>query len=153
MVVQVAVFAATTKAESRKVTKTPRSVRIMAIMEPFGSRFWELVEQIGEPTDLICNVSAANQNKRWRSYFEEPREYHARMAESRKVCGKLHDLPYLPLSRMRATHVTMMQEAGVLDSLNAAAHGHTEQVSRRHYMRGDSTLATQQTEDYLTLVG
>jgi hypothetical protein len=32
MVVQVAVFAATTKVESRKVTKTPRSVRIMAIM-------------------------------------------------------------------------------------------------------------------------
>ena len=153
-VVQVAVHAATTKVESRRSTKTRQSVRIVAIMEPFGSRFWELVERIESAKEPICSVSAANQNKRWRSYFDEPpKSYHARMAESRKVRGRLHELPYLPLSRMRATHETMMQEAGVLDSLNAAAHGHTESVSRKHYMRGDSTLATQQTEQYLTLVG
>lgn len=151
-VVQVAVHAATTKVESRRATKTRQSVRIVAIMEPFGSRFWELVERIEDEKTQICSVSAANQNKRWRSYFEEPMDYHKRMSESRKVRGRLHDLPYLPLSRMRATHETMMQEAGVLDSLNAAAHGHTESVSRRHYMRGDSTIATQQVEHYLTLV-
>lgn len=151
-VVQVAVHAATTRAEARRSTKTRQSVRIVAIMEPFGSRFWELVQAVEAPTGRVCDVSAANQNKRWRSYFDSPPEWHKRMADSRKVRGCLHGLPYLPLSRMRATHETMMQEAGVLDSLNAAAHGHTEQVSRRHYMRGDSTIATQQTEEYLTLV-
>lgn len=151
-VVQIAVHAATTKVEERKSTKTANSVRIVAMMEPFASRFWEIVEQIESQTDLICPVSASNQNKRWRSYFDEPMEYHKRMGESRKVRGKLHELPYLPLSRMRATHETMMQEAGVLDSLNAAMHGHTETVSRRHYMRGDVTQATERAERYLQLV-
>lgn len=151
-VVQIAVHAATTKVEERKSTKTANSVRIVAMMEPFASRFWEIVEQIESQTDLICPVSASNQNKRWRSYFDEPMEYHKRMGESRKVRGKLHELPYLPLSRMRATHETMMQEAGVLDSLNAAMHGHTESVSRRHYMRGDVTQATERAERYLQLV-
>ena len=53
---------------------------------------------------------------------------------------------------MRATHETMMQEAGVLDSLNAAMHGHTETVSRKHYMRGNGAAAVEQTEKYFTLV-
>lgn len=152
LVTQVAVHAATTKVESRKGTKTARSVRIVSFLEPFGARYWELVEKIGEPSQEVCCVSAANQNKRWRSYFAEPREYHKRMAESRKVQGRLYGLPYIPLSRMRATHETMMQEAGVLDSLNAAMHGHSETVSRKHYMRGSSEAAIEQTERYFTLV-
>lgn len=153
LVVQVAVHAATTKVDARKGTKTSRSVRIAAVMEPFGSRFWELVESLPEPASVVCDVSAANQNKRWRSYFDEPPEYHKRMAESRKVAGRLHGLPYIPLSRMRATHETIMQEAGVLDSLNAAVHGHSQAVSRKYYMRGEAEIATSQAEDYLTLVG
>lgn len=153
MVVQVAVHAATTKIEKRKTTKTTRSVRIVAVMEPFGSRYWELVQKVKNPTNVVCSVSASNQNKRWRSYFSEPMRYHKRMSDKRKVKGRLHELPYIPLSRMRATHATMMQEAGVLDSLNAATHGHSEQVSRKYYMRGDTVNATLQTEEYLTLVG
>ena len=152
MVVQVAVHAATTKIEHRKTTKTARSVRIVAVMEPFGSRYWELVQKVQNTTDVVCEVSAANQNKRWRSYFAEPMKYHKRMSDKRKVRGRLHGLPYIPLSRMRATHATMMQEAGVLDSLNAATHGHSEQVSRKYYMRGDTMGATLQTEQYLTLI-
>lgn len=152
-ITQVAVHAAATKAEARKGTKTAGSVRIVSLLEPFGTRYWELAEKVAEPTQAICTVSAANQNKRWRSYFEEPRTYHKRMAESRKVAGRLHELPYIPLSKMRNTHETMMQEAGVLDSLNAAMHGHSVQVSRKHYMKGDTTQATQQVERYFTLVG
>ena len=151
-VTQVAVHAATTKVESRKGTKTANSVRIVSLLEPFGTRYWELVQACETDTEAVCKVSAANQNKRWRSYFEEPRTYHKRMAESRKVQGRLHGLPYIPLSRMRATHETMMQEAGVLDSLNAAMHGHTETVSRKHYMRGNGAAAVEQTEKYFTLV-
>lgn len=154
MVVQIAVHAATTKAEARKATKTAQSVRIVAVMEPFGERLWKIVERLDDPHTLLCNISAKNQNKRWRSYFDNPPvAYHKRMAESRKVAGKLTSLPYLPLSRMRATHETLMQEAGVLDSLNAAMHGHAETVSRKHYMRGDTTRATEMVERYLTMVG
>ena len=152
LVTQVAVHAATTKVEASKVTKTANSVRIVSLLEPFGARYWELVQACESDTEAVCKVSAANQNKRWRSYFAEPRSYHKRMAESRKVLGRLHGLPYIPLSRMRATHETMMQEAGVLDSLNAAMHGHSETVSRKHYMRGSSAAAVEQTEKYFTLV-
>lgn len=153
MVTQVAVHAATTKVDTRKSTKTARSVRIVSMLEPFGARYWELVQRVEHDTDAVSSVSASNQNKRWRSYFAEPRAYHKRMAESRKVAGRLHELPYIPLSRMRATHESLMQEAGVLDSLNAALHGHSEQVSRKHYMRGSSEAAIEQTEQYFTLVG
>ena len=152
MVTQLAVHAAATRMDARKATKTARSVRIVTMLEPFGARYWELVEQIADDTTPICPVSPTSQNKRWRSYFQPPREYHARMAESRKVRGKLCGLPYVPLSKMRATHATMMQEAGVLDSLNAAMHGHSEQVSRRHYLHGDGAQAVQQVERHFSLV-
>lgn len=151
LVTQVAVHHARTDLEERKRTKTRRSVRIVAVMEPFGSRLWEIAEGVRDREGLVCPVSASNQNHRWREYFMEP--------PTSKHCpktgvwrGRLHGLPYVPLARMRATHATLMQEAGVLDSLNAAVHGHSEQVSREHYMRGDGTAAAAQTERYLRLV-
>ncbi|MBR2683856.1 MAG: hypothetical protein IKE22_11400, partial [Atopobiaceae bacterium] len=65
--------------------------------------------------------------------------------EGRPLAG----LPYLPLSRMRATHETMMQAAGVPDSVNAAAHGHSVAVAYGHYMRQDSTSAAGDVGDML----
>ena len=56
------------------------------------------------------------------------------------------------MSRMRATHATLMQEAGVLDSVNAAAHGHSEAVAYAHYKRPD-TAAAGQVGAMLRLVG
>lgn len=151
MVTQVAVHHARTDVDERKRTKTRRSVRIVAIIDPFGERYWELAQSVARD-ELVCSADPANQNKRWRSYFDPPRIYHKRMAESRKVAGKLHELKYIPLSRMRATHATLMQEAGVLDSVNAAAHGHSQRVSRDHYMRGETISAAEQTRKYLELV-
>lgn len=151
MVTQVAVHHARTDMDERKRTKTRRSVRIVAIVEPFGERYYELAQSVGRD-ELVCKSDPANQNKRWRSYFDPPRIYHKRMAESRKVAGRLHGLPYVPLSRMRATHSTLMQEAGVPDSINARAHGHSEQVAREHYMRADLSSATEQTTAYLRAV-
>lgn len=150
MATQLAVHHARTDMDERKRTKTKRSVRIVTMMEPFGVRLWVLAHEVGQ-RDLLCGVSASNQNKRWRSYFAEPRT-HKRMAPSRMVSGRLRGLPYIPLSRMRATHETLMQEAGVLDSLNAAVHGHSEAVSYAHYKRGDTAAAVQQTENFLRLV-
>ena len=149
---QVAVHHATTKLESRKRTKTRGSVRIATVLDPFGARLWEIAHDVG-PSELVCKADPANQNKRWRSYFAEPPRYHKRMAEGRKVAGTLRGLPYVPLSRMRATHATMMQEAGVLDLLNAAAHGHSERVARDHYLRGRMDDAMEQTSRYLERMG
>jgi hypothetical protein len=78
------------------------------------------------------------------------------MSEARKCRGMLvgePPLPYLPLSRMRNTHATLMQQAGVLDSINAAMHGHTERVAMRHYLRPDTTEATVEVSRKLRLVG
>lgn len=151
-VTQLAVHHARTDMDERKRTKTKRSVRIVTVAEPFGARLWEIADSLDTRDEPLCKVSAANQNKRWRSYFAEQPDYHKRMAESRKVAGRLHGLPYLPLSRMRATHATLMQEAGVLDSINAAVHGHSEAVAYTHYKRADLTAAAEQTGQYLRLV-
>ena len=91
----------------------------------------------------MCSVSAQNQNKRWRGYFEKPSESkHVPKKDGWNYRGTLHGLPYLPLSKMRNTHVTIMAEAGVSDSINALIHGHTEMVERRHYLSPDATRAT-----------
>jgi hypothetical protein len=54
---------------------------------------------------------------------------------------------------MRATHETLMQEAGVLDSINAAMHGHSERVSYLHYQQADSAKASKKASEYLRLIG
>lgn len=162
-VTQLAVHHARTDLGERKRPKTGRSTRIVAVMEPFGERLWELACAIPDRADLLCPVSAGRQNRRWRGYFERPldpnsddpdersRAKHVPKSDSTHK-GRLCGLPYIPLSRMRATHETLMQEAGVLDSINAAAHGHSEQVSYTNYKRADNVEATRQTESYLRLV-
>lgn len=40
-----------------------------------------------------------------------------------KGCMLAAKIPYIPLSRMRATHETLMQSVGVSDSLNSRLHG------------------------------
>lgn len=151
-VTQLAIHAARTDMDERKATKTRQSVRIVGMLEPMGERYWEIAKSVPR-TELVCPVSAQNQNKRWRRYFDEPpKDYHKRMAESRKVCGKLHDLRYIPLSKMRNTHVTIMAESGVSDSINALMHGHTQMVERRHYLAPDMTDATVAASERFKLV-
>lgn len=141
-VTQLAIHAARTDMDERKSTKTRQSVRIVGMLEPMGARYWEIAQSVARD-ELVCPVSAQNQNKRWRSYFAKPpKEWHKRMSEDRKVRGKLHKLRYVPLSKMRNTHVTIMAESGVSDSLNALMHGHTQMVERRHYLTPDMTDAT-----------
>lgn len=157
-VTQLAVHHARTDLGEVKRTKTRRSVRIVAVMEPFGTRLWELAQGVADPKALVCPVSASNQSKRWRGYFAalddaSPRAKHRPKSPEFVHRGRLASLPYLPLSRMRATHATLMQEAGVLDSVNAAVHGHSEKVAYTNYQRPDVTEAAQRTADYLRLVG
>lgn len=141
-VTQLAIHHATTREERRKTTKTARSIGIVPMLEPFGERYWEIVSSIEGKGETVCKLSAARQNKTWRAYFAEPPEsWHKRMSEDRMVRGRLHGLPYIPLSRMRATHTTLVQEAGILDSINRSWHRNTSEVQQRHYMRPDMTDA------------
>ena len=151
MLTQLAIHAARTDMDERKETKTRQSVRIVSMMEPFGERYWEIAKDVQRDA-FVCPMSASNQNKRWRGYFAEPST--SKNAPKKEGCnnlGKLHELRYIPLSKMRNTHVTLMQMAGVPDSLNALVHGHTEMVERRHYMRPD-TAAVTNGEEYLRMV-
>ena len=157
MVTQLAVHHATPDMGGRKATKTARSVRVVSVAEPFGARLWEIASELPDRADLLCNVSAANQNKRWRGYFSEPASgptaKHRPKGEDFAYTGRLRSLPYLPMSRMRATHATLMQEAGVPADLNAAYHGHSEDVAYRHYKRPDTTGAASAVGSLFELVG
>ena len=157
-VTQLAIHHASTAMERRKATKTRQSVRVVAMLEPFGERYWELAQRV-KGTDEICKLSPARQNKAWRNYFDEPCsiKHTPKSTTTRGALRELDDdgnptLPYLPLARMRNTHATLVQQAGVLDSINAAMHGHTEQVARRHYLRPDTTTATMEVSKRLRLV-
>lgn len=149
-VTQLAVHHARTAVGGTKATKTRQSVRVVAMLEPFGERYWELAQSV-DAKDLVCAVSACNQNKRWRNYWEAQSDSKHASAPS-PWRERLAELPYLPLSKMRNTHATLMQQAGVLDSINAAMHGHSETVSRRHYLRPDTTGATVAASASLRLV-
>ena len=151
-VTQAAIHHAIPDTNERKSTKTRRSVRIATYLEPFGERMWEIAASVGRG-DRVCPSAASRQNKTWRLYFEAPEEMHARMSEDRVVRGRLHGLPYIPLSKMRRSHETLMQQAGVLDSVNAAMHGHSERVAAAHYMREDGATATVEASKRLKLVG
>ena len=147
-VTQIAVYKAKTEEDGLKRTKTRRSVRIVALLEPFGERLWQLR---GEASEAVCDVSAANIRHRWSTLFEAVTSKHAK--EKGRHKGKLHGYRYVPLSKMRNTHATIMQQAGVLDSINAAMHGHSQLVSYAHYQRADGDRATVDANRFVLLSG
>lgn len=60
-----------------------------------------------------------------------PRRWAALFAEG----GALEGMRRIEMNRLRATHETLMQQAGVSDSLNAAIHGHSQKVAYSNYLR------------------
>lgn len=148
-VTQIAVYKALTAQDGLKRTKTRKSVRIVAVVEPFGERLWDLRDDTLE--NAVVKVSVNNIQHRWKAMFEPVTSKHAKTKGRWK--GRLVGLPYVPLNRMRATHETYMQQAGVLDSVNAAAHGHSQRVSYSHYQRASSVDAAQRAGDFLVLEG
>ena len=147
-VTQIAVHRALTAEDGLKQTKTRRSVRIVAMVEPFGMRLWALH---GAPDAPVCEVSVKTLPMRWKALFQPVTSKHARKKDRRQ--GRLVGFPYVPLSRMRATHETYMQQAGVLDSVNAAAHGHSEKVSYTNYQRPDTVDAALRAGSFLIVEG
>lgn len=145
-VTQIAVHAANTAKDGTGTTKTAKSVRIVAVVEPFGARLWELRQGAD---DLVCNVSPKNCSRRWRSMWEPARTDSKHMPKNpatyvaRGVMLADPEVPFIHLKQMRATHATMMQAAGVSDSLNAAMHGHSERVAYTNYLMPDTTAAAE----------
>jgi hypothetical protein len=151
-VTQLALHHALNARDGRHRTKNRKSARIVAMLEPFGTRYWELACDVNGPESMVCEVSVHNYGHRWRGYFADVPESKHLNGRADVFRGRLHGLPYVPLSRMRATHETLMQEAGVLDSINSAMHGHSERVSYRHYQQADSARASMQASEYLRLI-
>ena len=153
-VTQLAVHAANTAKDGRLTTKN-RKLRIVAMVEPFGARLWELV---GERDALVCDVSPKNISRRWRLMWQ-PRSNSKHMPKEpathvyRGVMLEDPEIPFLHLKQMRHTHETMMQAAGVPDSLNAAMHGHSERVAYSNYMMPDNVAAAQQMGQLIVMEG
>lgn len=149
-VIQIAVYKALTARDGLKQTKTGRSVRIAAMVEPFGQRLWSLR---ASPQERICRLGVNNINHRWMEMWEPCESPNARVRDRKKGIMLDAGIPYAPLGKMRATHETYMQQAGVLDSINAAAHGHSQQVSYRHYQHADGIEAARRAGEFLLVDG
>lgn len=145
MVAHARISEAVTLEDGRKAPKNARSVRTVEIAEPFAGELWETRPE--DPDAPICALSLSNLPKRWHALWEEsgfgpdvdPKFYKGRLLRA--------GLPFVTLSRMRATHETLMQSVGVTDTLNAAIHGRTNvQTGYRHYLapRSDAQLAAAQ---------
>lgn len=157
VVTQLALHHAMNASDGRHRTKNRKSARIVAMLEPFGERYFELASAVDDPSSLVCEASPQNYGTRWRGYFaklpsDPEKRKHVPKKDGYVNKGTLSELPYIPLSRMRATHETLMQEAGVLDSINAAMHGHSERVSYLHYQQADTVEAAKKASSYLRVV-
>lgn len=99
-----------------KETKTKHSVRTVVVPEPFASRLEEL-RGVGE----VYPYTAHSIQIAWRRLFNDGKE----------LAGML----YIPISRLRHTHETLMQLAGVSDTVNAALHGRSNvNTGYQHYL-------------------
>lgn len=65
-------------------------------------------------------MSLSTVRRRWEGSFQEG--------------GKLHGLPYIPLSKLRNTHTMLCQGAGMLDSMDRSMHRNTGAVQQRYYL-------------------
>ena len=153
-VTQIAVHAANTARDGRLTTKN-KQLRIVAMVEPFGARLWELH---GDPNEPVCPLSPKNISRRWRSMWEPlsdskhmPKEPATHVMKG--VMLEEPEVPFIHLKQMRATHATMMQAAGVSDSLNAAMHGHSERVAYSHYLMPDTVEAAQRAGQLIVMEG
>lgn len=154
-VTQIAVHAANTAKDGRLTTKN-KKLRVVAMVEPFGERLWELA---GGKDEAVCNVSPKNCSRRWANMWKPvsleskhmPRDPATHVL--RGVMLEEPAVPFIHLKQMRHTHETMMQAAGVPDSLNAAAHGHSERVAYSNYLMPDTTAAAEKMGQLIVMQG
>lgn len=155
-VTQLAVHAANTAKDGMGTTKTKKSNRIVAMVEPFGKRLMELAR---DRDAMVCEVSPKQASRRWANMWKPvsleskhmPRDPATHV--SRGVMLEEPVIPFIHLKQMRATHATMMQAAGVSDSLNAAMHGHSQRVAYSNYLMPDTTAAAEKMGQLIVMQG
>lgn len=104
--------------------------------EPKGARRWRsapVLPQCAARLEELRGEGPICVNKRGQRMGPgtTPRRWKALFAEG----GALHGMRWIEMNRLRATHETLMQSAGVSDSLNAALHGHSQKVAYSNYLR------------------
>ena len=112
----VAVSKALTATDGLMGPKNPYRYRTVPVVAPFGPM---LLSMRGE--GRIWPHGPEWAGKLWRDAF--------------KPGGAIEGLPYVTINRMRATHETLLQRAGVVDTLNARIHGRSNvQTGYAHYL-------------------
>ncbi|MBS4874123.1 MAG: tyrosine-type recombinase/integrase family protein [Atopobium minutum] len=140
IICRVTVDDAVTPEDGRKETKTRFSDRVITIAEPFSSQLKAIQ---GKPKDPICDITLTHVGRVWKNHWTPLKRdcpnnkpvYRGKMLEA--------NVPYIPMSRLRATHETLLQRAGVADTVNAAIHGRSElsSVGYKHYLvPGEDTI-------------
>lgn len=126
----VSVGRAYTPRDGYKATKTARSGRVVAIPDPFASMLDEAMPEWGP---CVWPRSLASS---WRPYDPDAMSHAWHRMFS--CHGGTLDLPYITINQLRATHETLMQRAGVEDSVLSAFHGHSQiSTDYRHYLSPD----------------
>lgn len=127
-----AITKAWTPTDGYKGTKNEFSRRVVSIPDPFASRLEELT---GE--GRVWPISPHRARAAWNSLFAEP----PKKGYAHEYRGLLFGMPLARMKDMRSVHETLMQEAGVLDTVNARMHGRTNvQTGYSHYLRPDRAL-------------
>lgn len=109
----ISVTKARTDSDGVAEPKNPYRYRLVPMVEPMGSKLREVL-----PVGTLWPYTPDNTARHWKRLFS----------------GPLEGLPFVHLNRMRATHDTLLQSAGVPDSINARMHGHSNvQTGYRHY--------------------
>lgn len=127
---RVTVWKSWTPRDGLKGTKTPGSVRMVPVPDPFASRLAEL--ELHGPRCPIFPRRLDRASRMWAALWRAPGK---RMSDDGYM-GDLMGLPRLSLRDMRAVHETLMQEAGTLDTLNARLHGRSDvRVGYAHYLK------------------
>ncbi|MDO4538759.1 MAG: hypothetical protein Q4B54_11410 [Coriobacteriales bacterium] len=130
-VTQVAVHHAVTDADGLRRTKAKQSVRIVAVMDPFGERLWTLSRDVPRG-ELICSCDPGNQNKRWRGYFTPLPNPDSEDADERRRAERAqgHELDLPWPSRGAAAHPAFAHEGYARDAhAGGGSHG-LDQSSR-----------------------
>lgn len=114
-----------TEQDGYKAPKNRFSARVAPIAEPFASRLLELQEQ--GPRCFVWPLYPGAARKHWKALFSPG--------------GALAGMPPCNLKDLRGVHETIMQGAGVLDTVNARLHGRTNvQTGYSHYLKPDAAL-------------
>lgn len=114
-----------TEEDGLHATKNKFSTRLIPVPDPFASRLLELA--VSGPRVHLYPKYLGKARKDWSALYRAP--------------GPLCGLPYMRMKDMRSIHETIMQDAGVLDTVNARLHGRTNvQTGYRHYLRPSAAL-------------